>query len=97
LQNNPPENVYSAILLATFTELVPKMYGALFAVEPASLQPAPSETTVRAVAAEPGAAEVFKVILSTLENDVQGYTVTIKDVVDPWTAGTVTVLLNFLF
>jgi hypothetical protein len=89
--------VYSAILLATFTELVPKMYGTLFAVEPDSLQPAPSETTVRAVAAEPGAAEVFKVILSTLENDGQGYTVTIKDVVVPWTAGTVTVLLNLLF
>jgi hypothetical protein len=73
------------------------MYGALAAADPASLHPAPSLRIVRLVPAEAGLAEVFKVILSTLENDGQGYTVTIKDVVVPWTAGTVTVLLNLLF
>lgn len=85
------------MLLAMTADPVPSIKGNLAYVPLAAAQPAPSFKTVRLIVVLEGMPDANKVILSILQKDGMGFTVTMKEEVEATKGGTLTVTRNFLF
>jgi hypothetical protein len=85
------------MLLAIVALLVPSTKGFFAGLPDAAAQPAPSFKTVKLIVVDDGVPDAIKVILSILQKEGMGFTVTIQEEVEATKGGTLTVTRNFLF